>query len=671
MRHFRLQILIIGFLLIGFPKIFAQEDEDFCIQKMDKQTEKQFKKAREFQKNGKKGEALAIYKELLDENPELLEVNYYVGLSYYLPIEIANFQFDKDDNAKAAIAAFKRMYDVCPHYKIQADLYGARLAYLIEDFAMATKFAQVLLDNQDLVKKTEWLEEAELIVKKSAFYDKLLNNPVPFEPHPVAGISTADDEYLATLSPDAEYFYFTRRKKEKSQEYFSESYSDKEYFSYSRKNSKGNFGTGEPLPYPFNQESNEGSPAINLSNDYLVFARVTYITMKNGQKYPNYDLYYSEFRNDEWTEPQSLGDKINQPYSWESQPTLSSNGKILFFASDRQGGYGGADIWYSERGDDGAWGTPKNLGPVINTKGNERSPFLHTDSKTLYFSSSGHAGIGKMDIFYSKLDENNKWGKPVNIGYPINSENDEVDFFVSLDGKTAYFSSNNIEGNDWNIYQFDLYEEARPHTMVIIKGEVNDEYGSATQAIVELRDTAANVIATTEVNQFTGKYAIAAEVSEEAPKELIINVKKEGHAYDTKLVKIDSAASGVITNNAEMKQVEVGKTYNLNDIHFATNSYLLTNETRSVIDLFVEFLNENPNIKVEIQGHTDNVGNDNDNQVLSEQRAKAVYQYAISKGVASERLRYKGYGESQPIAPNTTAAGRAKNRRTVFLIFAN
>jgi len=672
MTRFRVYIFLLGLILICTTGIFAQEDEDFCIQKMDKSTEKQFKKARELQKSGKKREALVIYHELLEENPELLEVNYFVGLSYYLPIEIAGFQFDNDKNVKSAIEAFKRMYNVCPHYKMQANLYGARLAYLTEDFATAIKFAKVLTENPDLVKKTEWIEEAELIIRKSEFYDRLLNNPVPFEPHPVEGISTDADEYLATLSPDAEYFYFTRRQRVKSQDYFSESYSDKEYFSYSKKNKNGHFDTGEPLPYPFNQNDNEGSPAINLSNDYLVFSKVTYITLKTGQKYPNYDLYYSEYRNDEWTEPKSLGDKINTPSSWESQPTLSSNGKLLFFASDRQGGYGGADIWYSERGEDGNWGTPKNLGPTINTAGNERSPFLHTDSRTLYFSSSGHSGIGKMDIFYSKLDEKNKWGNPINIGYPINSENDEVDFFVSLDGKTAYFSSNNIGDNNWNIYQFELYEEARPHNMIIIKGEVSDEFGSATQALVELRDTASNVIATTTVNEFTGKYALATEISEDAPTELILNVKKEGHAYDTKLVKIDTGGTNnVITSNAEMKQVEVGKTYDLHDIHFATNSYTLTKETRSIIDLFIEFLNENPTIKVEIQGHTDNIGNDDANQELSEQRAKSVYQYVVSKGIDSDRLRYKGYGESQPIAPNTTPEGRAKNRRTVFLIFEN
>lgn len=665
----RFHILLISFLLIITPKIFAQVDEDFCIQKMDKNTEKQFKKARELQKAGKKNEALSIYLDLLDENPEWLEVNYYVGLHYYLPIELNDFHFDNKANALSAIEAFSRMYNVCPYYKIQSNLYGARLSYLMEDFSTATKFAKVIIENPDLAKKTEWIEEAELIVKKSEFYDKLLNNPVPFEPHSVEGISTSADEYLATLSPDAENFYFTRRTKVKSQDYFSDSYTDKEFFSVSKRDKNGHFGAGEPMPYPFNQQDNEGSPTINLSNDFLVFSKVNFITLKDGQKYPNYDLYYSEYRNGEWSEPTSLGDKINLPTSWESQPTLSSNGKILFFASDRQGGYGGSDIWYAERNTDGTWRAPKNLGPVINTAKNERSPFLHTDSKTLYFSSSGHSGMGGMDIFYSKLSEKGDWEKPQNIGYPINSENDEVDFFVSLDGKTAYFSSNNIDGDNWNIYQFELYEEARPHNMVIIKGAVNDEFGTGTEAIVEIRDTASNIIATTTVNENNGNYAIATELDENQPQDIIINIKKEGHAYDTKLVHLDATENHVVKNDAEMKKVEVGKTYDLHDIYFATNSYVLTQQAKAVIDLFVEFLNENQTVKVEIQGHTDNVGNDNDNQILSERRAEAVYDYVISKGISAARLRYKGYGETQPIASNDTAQGRAKNRRTIFLIW--
>ena len=174
----------------------------------------------------------------------------------------------------------------------------------------------------------------------------------------------------------------------------------------------------------------------------LIFAMVHEVRTKDEQGkdfvYPNYDLFFSKWNGLEWSDPRSLGNKVNRENSWESQPTLSSDGNILFFASDRPGGYGGSDIWMSELDANGNWQEPVNLGPVINTTGNERSPFLHTDSRTLYFSSSvsdARPGLGGMDIYYSKLDENGKWSKPVNIGYPINSENDDVDFFVSLDGK--------------------------------------------------------------------------------------------------------------------------------------------------------------------------------------------------------------------------------------------
>jgi len=278
--------------------------------------------------------------------------------------------------------------------------------------------------------------------------------------------------------------------------------------------------------------------------------------------------------------------------------------------------------------------------------------------------------MGGMDIFYSKMGEKG-WQKPVNIGYPINSERDEVDFFVNLKGNWAYFSSNFIDGNDWNIYQFELHEEARPQDMLLIKGEVLDEEGNKVDAIVQIRDSASNIIAETKVSENSGKYAIATEINKAAPQDLIVNIKKEGYAYDTRLITKEQIQEQVVTDNANIKKVEVGKTYDLNDIYFATNSYTLTSKSKSIIDLFVEFLMENPTIKVEIQGHTDDIGNDEDNQLLSERRAQAVYQYVLEKKIEQKRLSYKGFGESMPIATNTTEEGRAKNRRTIFLILDN
>ncbi len=663
----RLPILLL--ILFCTTQAVAQDEADPCRQSMDKASEKLFKKARDLQKSGKKAEALEIYDDILSEHPEYLDVNYYYALSYYLPIEANRYQArtkDKTDYRKA-MAAFNRMYGVCPYYKPHCNLYAARIAYFNEDFAEAIKFASIIVENPELFtapKDTAKLGEATLLIRKARFYDNILNHPVPFDPKPVAGISTDADEYLGTLSPDGSQFYFTRRKEVVDPGPFSHDEKvSKEFFSFSEKKN-GHFGTGIPLPPPFNRALSEGSPTINITNDMLIFTK---LVSTNG--YYNYDLYYSEFIDGEWTEPKSLGPNINRPDSWESQASLSSDGKVLFFASDRPGTYGGSDIWYSQRNSDGTWRKPVNLGPTINTPENERSPFLHTDSKTLYFSSSGHDGMGGQDIFFSKLDEKNRWTAPTNIGYPINSENDEVDFFVSLDGKTGYFSSNNIDKRDWNIYQFELYEAARPHVMMIVKGKVTADDGDLDGATVEIRDTATNVISTGIVNANSGNYAVATEVPKEDPQPIIVTVKKEGHSYDSQVITPEQMKESIVTKDAEVKAIETGKVCDLRDIYYETNSYTLTQASKVVVALFIEFLKDNPTVKVEIQGHTDNIGNDDANQKLSERRARSVYDLVVSKGIPADRLRYKGYGESQPIADNSTATGRAKNRRTVFLIY--
>jgi outer membrane protein OmpA-like peptidoglycan-associated protein len=559
---------------------------------------------------------------------------------------------------------------VCPFYKPFHNLYAAKLAYNNEMFPEAVKFAGVIVDNPDLFadpKDEEKIREAKLILRKARFYDNILNYPVPFDPHPVPNISTAADEYLGTLSPDGHLFYFTRRKYVSDGNPFGEGRVLKEFFSSSEKKD-GQFGEGDMLPSPFNNADGEGSPTINLTNDLLIFAQRHTVKLPGGT-YPNYDLYYSEFDGYGWSEPKPLPGKINRSDSWESQPSLSSDGRVLFFASDRPGGYGGSDIWYATRKSDGSWNDPVNMGPAINTEKNERSPFLHTDSKTLYFSSNGHEGLGGQDIFYSKMDGKRIWSVPVNIGSPINTENDEVDFFVSLDGKTGYFSSNNYGDKDWNIYQFELYEEARPHTMVIVKGKVTADEGDLENAVVEIRDTNANVISTGIVSAAQGKYAVAAEVNHENPQPLIVNVKKEGYSFDTQIIKPEEITEEVIEKDAEVKAVETGKVCDLRDIYYETNDFSLTSESKMLLALFIEFLKENPSVKVEIQGHTDNIGRDDDNLRLSENRAKSVYDYVVSQGIPANRLRYKGYGETTPIASNNTEEGRAKNRRTVFLIY--
>ena len=665
--------LLASVLFCAHPFVVLAQDDagDPCEQTMDKASEKLFKKARDFHKSGKKDEAYELYEEILEEHPEYLEVNYYYALGLYLPLEANNLQSrtQSKSDVNRALAAFGRIYDVCPYYKIHCNYYAARLAYAQERFPEAIKFAKVVVENPDAFTGTRdtMLQECELLIRRATFFDQVLNNPVPFDPKAVDGISTKADEYLGTLSPDGNFFYFTRRQDVSEDSFFGSEKVKREFFSVSEKKN-GQFPAGKPLDAPFNNAKGEGSPTVNITNDLIIFAKLIPTTIK-GHNYNNYDLYYSELVDGAWTEPQSLGGNINRPDSWESQPSLSSDGKVLFFASDRPGSIGGSDIWLSRRNSDGTWRKPVNLGPVINTELDERSPFLHTDSKTLYFSSNGHDCIGGQDIFFSKLNDNGAWNKPTNIGYPINSDGDDVNFFVSLDGKTGYFCSRKIKEGDWNFYEFELYEDARPHTMAIIKGSVTADDGDLEGATVEIRDTAANVVATGVVSANNQQYAVATEVKKDDPQPLIVTVKKEGHSFDSQVITPEQLTEPIVVKDAEVKAIETGKVCDLRDIYYETNSYQLTANSKIVLALFIEFLKENPTVKVEIQGHTDNVGNDDANLKLSHQRAKAVYDYVINKGIPADRLRYKGYGESQPIADNNTAVGRAKNRRTVFLIY--
>ncbi len=685
------------FLLVfclPFFSLSAQEEPeeaDPCVQTLDKKVEKQIKKAKELMKEGRtQRQGLEIYRELTETDPTILEVNYQYAMFFYSNLYQDNFDRPKDyKDFTEATAAFKRLYDVCPFYKPMANLYAARTAFFSGNYADAILFAKVIVENPDLFKNEANIEEAEFLLKKSQFNQFIFEHARPFDPKPLQGITTQYDEYLATISPDGEQFYFTRREPvtQKSAAFSSGDSDDKEFFSYAKRQKSGSFSRGEPLPWPFNDSKGEGSPTINLTNDILIFARVS--DGKIGESYyANWDLYISYLRNGEWSEPANMGPTVNTSNSWESQPSLSSDGNTLYFASDRIGGFGGSDIWYSEKNPDGTWTKAKNLGPIINSKGNERSPFLHSDSKTLYFSSDGkalalqedgtskvsvqerglHLGLGGQDIFYSKLNEKEEWSKPVNLGYPINTENNEVDFFVSLDGKTAYFSSNNIEGKDWNIYTFELYEDARPKNVVLIKGEVTVDTEDFSNITVEIRDTNLKVIAQTQVNEETKQYALITEVDQYNPAPIIVNVKKEGFAFDTRLVLPSLIKENVVQTQAEVKKVEMGKTFDLHDINFATNSYELTEESKKLIQLFKEFLIENPNIKVELQGHTDNVGNAKDNQILSENRARAVFNYLVENGIDSTRLRSKGFGASKPRVSNETEIGRARNRRTVFVI---
>ena len=386
----------------------------------------------------------------------------------------------------------------------------------------------------------------------------------------------------------------------------------------------------------------------------------------------------------DWSKPKKMGTQINTE-QWASQPCISGDGKTLYFASARgPAGLGGTDIYKSVRDSTGKWGEAVNLGAPINTPGNEKTPFFHVDGMTMYFASSdreakgdayfpGHRGLGGFDLFFSKFNEKDStWSEPKNLGYPINSEGNEYGFYVSTDGATGFFSSDQLDGpGGLDLYSFPLYKEARPEKVMFLKGKLRDENGNPIKnAMLELRGSKSNKILKIDVDSTDGAYAMVMKLDDE-DEDFILSVKGKGLAFNSKLISAkDTTYSPPATVDFDVKTIKVGGSYQLNDIYFETDSAVLTAKSQFVITEFIAYLKFNKSITIGIYGHTDSIGDANYNLELSRQRAEQVNNYLVAEGIKQKRIKFAGRGAFQPIAPNKTEVGRARNRRTEFKILS-
>ncbi len=610
-------------------------------------------------------EANRLFKEVIDIDAGYAPAYYYMGC-----INV----FKKENNLNIAEKHFKKAIELCPDGLHDAYFQLGKIYFGLDKYDQAQYNLKKFLDKPEEITNDSIELEARGMYEWAKTAMNLLSNPVSFNPKVVPGISSKFDEYLVIISPDNENAFYTRRVEEKNRNAWAGDIDYKEKFFVSkRKPQQGKplseipFDNGQPMPEPFNTHLNEGGATVTIDNKELIYT-ICHMPEKNSpNQYINCDLYYTKFEHGDWGDIVPI-DAVNTKDYWESQPSISSDGKTLYFISDRPGGMGGYDIYTSTRDEYGKWSAPKNMGKNINSKGNEKSPFIHTDSQTLYFSSDGRPGMGGYDIYYARMDGNGNWQNPTNIGYPINSKYDDVGFFVSTDGKYGYFGSNNMsEGlGGWDFYSFELYEEARPEKVLFIKGTVKNEADNQpVDAKVEIKNIATKEIKEIPIDIETGEYVAALKFE----SDFMLTVKKPDFVYESTYIAQDDSTFTEPTNiDVNLEPVELGKAYRMKDIYYETNSAELTAESKKVLDEFIEFLSENPNIKVKIQGHTDNIGSDASNLILSENRARSVYDYLISKGIASHRLSYKGFGKSQPIDTNETEAGRAMNRRTEFLV---
>ncbi len=550
-----------------------------------------------------------------------------------------------------AAAQFGKAISLNPNYNRAMYLNLGDVDIMLGKYAEAkTALTQYLSFNEILPKDRA---TAQKLIIDCDFSINTMQHPVDFKPENLGNsINTNADEYLPNVTADESTLIFTRK------------IGNNEDF-YQSKRLKNQWTPATGLSNKINTpEYNEGAQSLTQDGQYLFF---TGCNRPDGLG--RCDIFLSHKNSIDWDKPFNLGLPVNTP-GWESQPSISADGKTLYFVSLRKGGYGGYDIWKSTFTNKG-WSEPENLGPNINTPYDEQSPFIHPDDQTLYFSSNGWPGLGSKDLFLSRKGPDGKWQKPENLGYPINSSGDENGLTLTANGSYAFFSSNQLKGaGGYDIYTFEMPEKIRPNVVTYVKGSVKDAKSKQPlDADVQIIDLKTNQLIFQNVNALNqGQFLATLSIG----KDYGLNISRPGYLlYSENFSLINQKTGKPFLIEVSLQEIEAGKKSVLRNIFFDTNQFVLKPESKSELEKLIIFLNVNPKVYIEISGFTDNVGDAKSNQSLSENRAKAVYDYLVANKIAAARLTYKGYGAMQPVAPNTTDEGRSRNRRTEFKIVSN
>ena len=534
----------------------------------------------------------------------------------------------------------------------------ARVYYSLGESQLLTGDYQQALENlQNFTNKYTGKDQKIVLRAKKYIADCLfsmeaMKKPQPFQPLNMGEhINTKYREYFPALTADGSTMIYSRV------------IDNNEDFLISKRSKQNGWSTALPLSTNINtKEYNEGAQSLSPDGKYLFF---TGCNRPDGLG--SCDIYVSHKNGKQWDRPFNLGGVVNSKY-WDSQPAISPDGNTLYFSSNRPGGLGGYDLWKTQLGKDGTWSTPVNLGPEINTAYDEHTPFVHPDGQTFYFSSDGWPGLGNKDIFYSRLDAEGKWDKPVNLGYPINSHNEETGLIVTPDGLNGIFSTNLKDGfGDLDLYTFKMPVLAQPKRISYVSGTVYDKETKAPLAAeilmvnLKTKKTQFNDYTSAETGDFLAVMPVGSDYS--------LNVSSKGYLFYSEHFELPAEnGNKPVELIVYMDRIKTGQNLTLKNIFFDTN--LATLLPKSIVELDVLFglLTENPSLSIEIQGHTDNTGTDAQNVLLSEARAKAVYNFLVEKNIAAERLQFKGYGRNKPIASNATPEGRQQNRRTSFVV---
>jgi outer membrane protein OmpA-like peptidoglycan-associated protein len=599
-----------------------------------------YQKAQEAWQQRNMEQALLLYEQVLTAAPNLLEAHLRLGQIYTL-----------SNNKERTRYHYTQATSLEPGSRELAPAYQwlGREALAIGGYAEALDYFQKALplypERSTLARITERHIQTcrfgiEAVQKPSPITKKSLGDTVNF----------LKAQFFPVLTADNETLLFTGLTNEQDEDI------------YITTRSHGYWIPPTPLSSRINTPQNEGTCSISADGRVLVF---TACNRRDG--FGSCDLYISFRQSGDWTTPQNMGDGINSRF-WDSQPTLSADGRTLYFASDRPGGLGKSDLWRSDLTNDGAWTLPINLGAPINTPEDENAPFIHPNGQTLFFASNGHVGLGGLDLFVAERRDSS-WTAPLNLGYPINTHSDQVALFVSADGKDAYYTEDKStrSGRQSELYSFEIPQALKSKILPtsFIKGTVSDaQSGQPLAATIELHDLATKQ----QISQFsseasTGTYmAILNQGGDYA-----LYVTSKGYLFKSEHFQLTDTTESLRVD-IRMEAIQKNRAEVLNNLYFDTGSYTLNEKSKVELEKLVLFLNENPQLRIEVAGHTDDLGNDASNLLLSKQRANTVVAFLIERGIETSRLQAVGYGKQQPKVPNSSEQNRAINRRIEWVV---
>ena len=677
-----MNIRLFIFVLVIFTGLFSQAQE--CEYTPSKSIQKTLSKITDPKGKLKSEEKMVLLEKALAEDENCLPCMFH----------LASLEFTVAMRSQRP--SFTRAIELSEKVVAQCENYHSKLYYILgggyyieQEYEKALvafeKFMNFPEDDPSKFDKNydaKYQEAKESLVNIKLYNDIFNGNKgFEFKPKKVEGVCTAADEYLPMISPDGEIMFYTRTRSAQSMGDLTATLIE-EFFWSRRKDINAIFDNGEALPKPFNVKGfGYGGATVSVDNKELIIAR----TNPNKLNPRNVDLFRSKFERValgngkyeyKWSDWEDLGMNINTPDGWEAQPTLSGDGQTLIFVSvrptcmkDDSGNYS-HDLFLSKKKQDGSWGPCIRVPETVNTSGQEKSPFIHSDSHSLYFASDGHPGVGGMDLFKVEMNEDGTFSTPQNLGVPINTKENQVGIIVSSDGELAYYGSEALVGpKNLDVFEFQLPVRLRPERVAIIKGEVKEDNGSpVSNATVTINYAQSGKEDVIKINEDDGSYAAVVRTSKN--EDVVLKVEGENIAFNAQVIakKDDPNPADVLKLNVEAAVVAENKPFVIKDIYYTTARADINPESMFILSEFADYLKEHPSWVIEIRGHTDNTGEDKTNEILSLNRAKEVMAFLVGKGVQENQLVAVGYGEKKPIATNDTEAGRAKNRRTEFVI---